>query len=174
VGVCSQGDCSQLMVDGMQMVVLAVIEDGGKILLIQESKQRIRGKWNLPGGRVEPGEALVDAAVREVREEAGLEVALTGLLHLDQLAPDGNENPGRLRFVFRAVVEAGTLKSEPDDHSLGAAWFEAHEVAGLQLRALNVAKMIALAKQSPPILPISAIDCSAIQPLLTLPNPAPR
>jgi ADP-ribose pyrophosphatase YjhB (NUDIX family) len=147
----------------MQLVVLAVIEDSGKILLIQESKERIRGKWNLPGGRVEPGEALVDAAVREVREEAGIDVTLTGLLHLDQLAPDGNRNPGRLRFVFCAQALPGALKSVPDDHSLRAAWFEVHEVAGLTLRAVNVAKMIALAQQSPAILPISAIDCSAVR-----------
>lgn len=52
--------------------VLAVIRDGGgRVLFIRRSDF---GNWALPGGMVEPGQSVSDALVREVREEAGLEV----------------------------------------------------------------------------------------------------
>src|SRR5262245_40767845 len=121
----------------MLMVVLAVVMRNDEMLLIQEAKPDVRGTWNLPGGRVEPGESLPDATVREVREEAGIEVELTGLLFMDQLLPNGTSAPNRLRFVFRAEAISGRLKARADEHSLRAAWFKPSELAGLPLRNLN-------------------------------------
>ena len=55
----------------------AVVVDQGKVLLI---KRRDVEVWALPGGAVESGESLAQAAVREVREETGLEIELTRLV----------------------------------------------------------------------------------------------
>ena len=46
----------------------------GRLLLIRRADDPGRGLWSVPGGRVEAGETLAEAVVREVREEAGLEV----------------------------------------------------------------------------------------------------
>jgi 8-oxo-dGTP diphosphatase len=51
-----------------------VRDDAGRLLLIRRGHEPSRGLWSLPGGRVEPGETLEAAVVREVREETGLEV----------------------------------------------------------------------------------------------------
>jgi 8-oxo-dGTP diphosphatase len=51
-----------------------VRDDAGRLLLIRRGHEPSRGLWSLPGGRVEPGETLQAAVVREVREETGLEV----------------------------------------------------------------------------------------------------
>jgi ADP-ribose pyrophosphatase YjhB (NUDIX family) len=51
-----------------------VRDDAGRLLLIRRGHEPSRGLWSLPGGRVEPGESLQAAVVREVREETGLEV----------------------------------------------------------------------------------------------------
>jgi 8-oxo-dGTP diphosphatase len=52
-----------------------IVRDGaGRLLLIRRGQEPSRGLWSLPGGRVEPGETLEQAVVREVREETGLEV----------------------------------------------------------------------------------------------------
>jgi ADP-ribose pyrophosphatase YjhB (NUDIX family) len=61
------------------IIVSAAVVDGEKILLVQEGKEHCRGQWSLPGGRVEPGEPLVDAVVREVFEETGYQVRVVGM-----------------------------------------------------------------------------------------------
>ena len=58
--------------------VVAFREDD--VLLIQRGKPPHAGRWSLPGGAQELGEPVRDAALREVREETGVEVRLTGLV----------------------------------------------------------------------------------------------
>jgi ADP-ribose pyrophosphatase YjhB (NUDIX family) len=59
----------------------AVIFRGSEILLIERGKEGpLRGFWSFPGGRIEPGEPARAAALREVREEAGVVAELHGVL----------------------------------------------------------------------------------------------
>lgn len=58
-------------------VSLAVFR-AGKILLATRTKAPANGVWSLPGGKVEPGETLEEAAAREVLEETGVVAAVTG------------------------------------------------------------------------------------------------
>jgi 8-oxo-dGTP diphosphatase len=50
------------------------------VLLIRRGKPPREGEWSLPGGRIEPGEGVRDAALRELREETGVEARLIGLI----------------------------------------------------------------------------------------------
>jgi ADP-ribose pyrophosphatase YjhB (NUDIX family) len=140
------------------IVVVTVVEFGGKLLLIQESKPDFRDRWNLPSGRLEPGESLCEAARREALEEAGIELRLTGLLALDQRMLDPALGPDRLRVVFTGEPCGGQLKQTPDEHSLCAAWFEPAELARLELRTPFVHRMVALALSRPALLPIDSVD----------------
>ena len=140
----------------MLIVVLAVVQDGDRFLLIEESKPRVRGTWNIPGGRLEDGESVVDATLREVREESGLLVTLRGLLYVDQMRSEGTVAPDRLRFVFSAVAHGGALKREADEHSQRAAWLSRAELSTVQLRNALVPAMIELAVGAPPLLPMTA------------------
>jgi 8-oxo-dGTP diphosphatase len=61
----------------------------GDVLLIRRSKPPRAGEWSLPGGRIEPGERIVDAALRELREETGVEAELLGVIDVvDGLFPE--------------------------------------------------------------------------------------
>jgi 8-oxo-dGTP diphosphatase len=57
-----------------------VVDDEGQLLVVRRGRPPGQGLWSLPGGRVEPGEADVDAVVRETLEETGLEVTVDRLI----------------------------------------------------------------------------------------------
>jgi ADP-ribose pyrophosphatase YjhB (NUDIX family) len=98
----------------------------GGILLVQRAIDPSYGKWVFPGGYVDRGEALEDAALREVREESGLSVKLTRLLG----AYSFPGNPVIL-VAYAGEVTGGSLC--PDDESLAVRAFPAAEIPWDQL-----------------------------------------
>ncbi len=88
-----------------------IFDDQGRVLL---GHRRDLDIWNLPGGRMEPGELPDEAVVREVREETGLQVRVDRLL-----AVYGKEGKDELIFLFRCVPVGGCLRrttTETDDN----------------------------------------------------------
>ncbi|NWH75811.1 NUD18 phosphatase, partial [Piaya cayana] len=136
-------------------VVLAVLfDEEERVLLVQEAKPECRGRWYLPAGRMEPGEGIVAAMRREVKEESGLECEALTLLALEE------RGAAWIRFVFLARPTGGTLKTleAADAESLQAAWW-AGDPCALPLRALDILPLLGLANRyrrsarHPPTLP---------------------
>ena len=126
-----------------------------RYLLIRERKHG--QTWYLPAGGVEPGETLVQAAVRETREEAGIEIRPHSLLWFDHqwLALDGSY-AAKWRFVLVASP-AGLAdpKIEPDRHSLEARWIAPAELASYPLRDFEVVPLIRHVDGGGPLTPLS-------------------
>jgi len=81
---------------GMKPLSVAVcaIEKDGKLLLLKRKRGDYQGLWRLPGGKIEHDEHLSEAAVREVREELGIETSFRGYLGLvsEHLTKEGEED----------------------------------------------------------------------------------
>jgi mutator protein MutT len=94
------------------------------LLLIQRNRPPSEGLWTLPGGRLEPGETAEQCAVREVREELGLELfALRPLLKLRH---------GQFELqTFATQAFEGEVAADPGEIR-GWRWVRAHEVARLK------------------------------------------
>lgn len=88
-----------------------------RLVLVRRAIEPGYGKWVFPGGYVDRGEPLVDAAIREAREESGLEVRLDGLVNIYSY-------PGRapVVIVYAATAIGGSLLI--DDESLESAEVE--------------------------------------------------
>jgi 8-oxo-dGTP diphosphatase len=70
------------------LAIGAVIVEDDRLLLIKRGQPPGKGRWSLPGGRVEPHETLEDAVRRELTEETGIDVEPTGLLGTaERIAP---------------------------------------------------------------------------------------
>ena len=72
------------------MVDVVVLSEEGQVLLMRRASDPYEGNWALPGGFVEVGETLEDAAVREAGEETGLEVEI---VHLVGVYSDPERDP---------------------------------------------------------------------------------
>ncbi|MCB9678265.1 MAG: NUDIX domain-containing protein [Alphaproteobacteria bacterium] len=110
---------------------LVVVRDGDRFLLVQERKPG--NPWFLPAGRVEPGERIIDGAIRETLEESGVHVELEGILKI-QHTPSGRN--ARLRVIFLARPVGGA--PGPTEDSLDARWVTRAEIDRLHLRGDDV------------------------------------
>lgn len=102
--------------------VNTVIFQDGKVLLIHREDFDV---WALPGGRVEPGETLAQAACREAREETGLDVRLTRLQGV--YSEPGWFQRGLHVVVFEGIPVNGRLRPQPGE-TLEARFFALDEL----------------------------------------------
>jgi 8-oxo-dGTP diphosphatase len=113
-----------------QVCVGAVLIDQDQILLIRRGHGPAAGEWSVPGGRVEPGETLAEAVVREVAEETGLEVVCDSLLGwAERIGQDGH-------FVildFRVSLLGPPEPPQAGDDATEAAWVPLGEMTDLNL-----------------------------------------
>lgn len=81
---------------------MLIRDDTGRVLLVEPS---YKDSWEIPGGTVEPDEAPWTTAVREVREEIGVDRACGNLLVMDYVPSENDTLPERIAFVF----DGGTI-----------------------------------------------------------------
>ncbi|MBN1572137.1 MAG: NUDIX hydrolase [Deltaproteobacteria bacterium] len=107
---------------------------GKKVLLIKRGKQPGFGIWTFPGGKVKIGEGAEDAAIRETREETGLDVKIDALV--DVIDVILREEGGSIKyhyFLLGYLVRptGGELKAQSD--ALDARFFSVEELGSLNL-----------------------------------------
>lgn len=66
----------------IKVVTGGILEKDGKFLLVQENQKIHKGKWNVPAGGLDENESLMEGAKREIYEETGCKVEITGILEI--------------------------------------------------------------------------------------------
>lgn len=110
------------------IVVGGVIEKDGKFLLVQEAKEKCRGKWNLPARRLDANETIFDGAKREIFEECGCRVEITGVLQI------GNrvlEDDVFVSVVFATRLLDDNITYDPNE-ILDVKWFTYEEILNMK------------------------------------------
>ena len=104
-------------------VNVVVVNDAGEILLIQRSDN---GNWAVPGGAIDLGESLTDAAIRETREETGIDCRITGIvgIYTDPRHVILYTSNGEVRQEFSVVLTAVPVGGElaPSSESSQVRW----------------------------------------------------
>jgi 8-oxo-dGTP diphosphatase len=114
---------------------VALFDHAGKILLL---RRKDNDKWTMPGGTLDYGESLIECAMREVREETGLSIRISGLIgtYSDPnilIAYSDGEVRQEFTLVYSAEIESGELKI--DQESTEARWVTLSSAAELPLAA---------------------------------------
>lgn len=111
---------------------IAVIR-GDRVLLAARANAPMRGVWTLPGGLVEAGEALADAALRELEEEVGLTAEMVGVLSPTEIIQRDADGRVRHHYVVHphaALWQGGEPQAGPE--ALDVRWATLAEVSNLE------------------------------------------
>jgi 8-oxo-dGTP diphosphatase len=112
-----------------EVCVGAIAVDDGRILLIRRGRGPAAGSWSVPGGRVEWGETLAEAVLRELAEETGLEGVCDELIGWVERIGDGRHY---VILDFRVTVLDQDDPVAGDD-AAEAAWVSLDDIAQLAL-----------------------------------------
>ena len=111
-----------------------VIWKHDEFLLIQRGKEPRYGEWSIPGGRQEIGETLEETALREIREETGLEIRITNFLEvIDSIQRD---HAGKISFHATLIDYSAEWVSgapHPSSDAVDTAWHNLNELDNLPL-----------------------------------------
>ncbi len=117
----------------LKIVVSAVVLDGDRMVMIREGHGRKRGCWNLPGGKLQPGEKMLATAVRETQEETGYRIKPLGLLAMyPELRRQGRPS---LRVHIAAEVIGGRMRCDGEE-VLEVGWFDIDYVQRMTAKKL--------------------------------------
>lgn len=111
--------------ESVELTVLCLIHDGDRILLQNRVKQDWKG-YTLPGGHVEFGESVVDAVIREMKEETGLTICNPKLCGIKQFPIAGGRY---LVFLFKTGVFSGEVVSSGEGKM---EWVRRRDLPGLK------------------------------------------
>lgn len=118
--------CGFIFYINPKVVAAAIPRQDGRIWLLRRNIEPALGKWTFPGGYVDMGESVAQAAIRETREETLLETRLDSLLNVYSYA-----DSGIVVIVYRSTVIGGNPGLSPESREIRA--FDARDIPWMRL-----------------------------------------
>ena len=107
-----------------------ILDDQDRILLVKRLREPEAGHWGFPGGKVDFGETVQEAVLREIKEELGITLSLGPLAHLVNYI-DTVAGQHWLAPVYKATIGSGTPDIQEPDALEAWAWFAADDLPDL-------------------------------------------
>ena len=127
------------------VVAVALMGRDGRVLMQQRRADRAHGGlWEFPGGKVEPGESLESAAIREIDEELGVSLQRDNLIPVSFASDAGDPSAGRAPLVI-LLYKCAQWHGKPQAHDAAAVdWFEMEAIGDLAMPPLDYPLWISL------------------------------
>ncbi|GAB1763162.1 (deoxy)nucleoside triphosphate pyrophosphohydrolase [Priestia aryabhattai] len=117
----------------MKKVTAAIIKDKNRLLIAKRhSKDPLGGKWEFPGGKIEPGETPQDCLVREIKEELGVEVKI-GPFYDDNVY-NSQDHSIHLLFYWAEIIKGEVIPVVHDD----LKWITINELASFDFAPADI------------------------------------
>ncbi|GAC1417928.1 MAG: NUDIX domain-containing protein [Actinomycetota bacterium] len=112
----------------------AVVLHDGKLLMAKRAREPGRGLWTLPGGRVESGETLREAVIREVREETAIEIEPDGLIGIVERIVRADDGSVEFHYIIcDFVATPRSFKEQAGDDASEVRWVPVGELSTMAL-----------------------------------------
>ena len=112
----------------IKVVTGGILEKNGKFLLVEENKKKCRGKWNVPAGGLVENESLIEGTKREIYEETGCKVEITGILEIINMILEGINV---VCFLFDTKIIGENIKADGEEIS-NVKWFTYEEIINMK------------------------------------------
>ena len=140
----------------MKIVVGGIIKEDDKILLIQEAKESCYGMWNIPAGKLELNEIIKEGALREIKEETGLDAELNGIIQI------GNQtiNDDKLIYIIFSANVKEVIEGWHTDETLQTKLFTIKEIKNMKdsIRSYDLLSLAIEKVLNNQIMPLSLIE----------------
>ena len=141
----------------MKVIVGGVIEKDCKVLLVQEAQKRCYGKWNIPAGHLDFNETIMQGAIREIKEETGCDVELTGVVGIQNRVL---EDDIFIQIIFSTKLINENIKYDKNE-ILDVKWYDYNDIINNmdnELRDLNFIKRPIINLKANNIAPIEIVN----------------